>query len=418
MKPKAGQDADRGDFLDQDLSKENKWNKRKHFVLYLIITVIIVYIAVPTYGMIRDTVGPGEAVFVLDSPLLDARMNRPGPGILERIHDFLFPAKEVPVPVLQRIDLKGRVVYADRTPYAHGMVKLESAPRYTWTDAEGYFIFFDVAEGAHIVSVLDKDGNVLAKCDVEIERTMEIENVQLVRLSDGKLVFQVAVDVKVLEIVTLVLRTDDDGKVIGLEKVELSLEPEKAEEPLPPNPPAPPLPPAEPEEPPVPPVPPEEPEEPPDGPNPPSPPDNFGVFDTATTVRYGRESAVNVNIFGAKKRIAPGMRGSYQFTVDNSRNDHPTSYNVAFTAFDTLPATNKIPMVYRLKAQGFYVAGNDAAWCTVQELYQDAVLAGGEDVKYTLDWYWPEGERDNDYARFADNSGYSYSLMIKVKAQS
>jgi len=54
----------------------------------------------------------------------------------------------------------------------------------------------------------------------------------------------------------------------------------------------------------------------------------------------------------------------------------------------------------------------------VQELNQDATLAGREDVKYTLDWYWPEGERDNDYARFADNSGYSYSLMIKVKAQS
>ena len=56
-----------------------------------------------------------------------------------------------------------------------------------------------------------QDGNVLAKCDVEIERTMEIENVQLVRLSDGKLVFSGS-GRQVLEIVTLVLRTDDEAK--------------------------------------------------------------------------------------------------------------------------------------------------------------------------------------------------------------
>lgn len=278
-------------------------NKRKNFMLFLIITMIIVYIAVPTYGLIRDIVGPGEAVFVLNSPLPDAQMNRPERGLIERIHDFLFPPKDVPVPILQRIDLKGRVIYSDKTPFAHGLIELRSEPRYTRTDAEGYFIFMDVEVGAHTVSVLDENGHVLASCFIEIERTMEIKDAELVRLPDGTLVFQVAVDIKVLEI-TLTLKKDADGKVTGIEKVDLGIVTDEPEEPLPPE-----EPPIEPEEPPV--IP-EDPKDDPD-PNPPPPsPDgfDFDVFDTATTVRYGSESAVKVNIFGAKKLIAPGMRGS------------------------------------------------------------------------------------------------------------
>jgi hypothetical protein len=33
------------------MQKENSRNKRKNFMLYLIITIIIVYIAVPTYAL-------------------------------------------------------------------------------------------------------------------------------------------------------------------------------------------------------------------------------------------------------------------------------------------------------------------------------------------------------------------------------
>lgn len=376
-------------------------------MLVLILTMIIAYIAAPTYGIIRDAVGPGQAVFILSSPLPGAHMNRPERGIIERIHDFLFPAKEVPVPVLQRIDLKGRVVYTDKAPYVNGIIELKSAPRYTRTDDGGYFVFIDIEEGAHIISVLDEGGNVLARCDIEIERTIEVTDVQLVYLSDGTLVFQVAVDIKVLEI-TLVLRTDADGRVTGLDMVYPGLAPAGPGEPPPPD------------MPPGPPIPPVEPEKPQGGPNPPPPlppDDNFDVYDTVATVRYGREGAVNVNIFGAQKRIAPGMKGGYQFTVDNAGNDYTSSYDVAFTAADTLPAAKKIPMLYRLKADGVYVAGNDGAWCTPQELYQDTALARGKHVKYTLDWYWPEGENDNDFAQFGGNPGYSYSLIIKVTAQ-
>jgi len=404
--------VNRGDFLDQAIKKENKENKRKNFMLYIITTIIIIYIAVPTYGIIRD-LGQGQAVFVLNSPLSDVNMNRPGLGLIDWIHDFLFPPEEVPIPIIQRIDLKGRVIYTDKTPYPNGIIELRSEPRYTRTDAEGYFFFVDVEAGAHTISVLDKAGNVLARCFIEIERTIEVQDAELVRLPDGTLVFQVAVDVKVLEI-TLVLKKSEDGRIIGIDRVELGITPDVIGGPIPPEDPT--EPPEEPIE------PPQEPSEPPDEShdphNPPNPdPNDFDVYDTATTTRYGTENAVKVNIFGTRKRIAPGMMGRYHFTVDNTGNNFSTRYDVTFTAIDTLPAPNKIPMCFRLKADEVYVAGNDNTWCSLAELYQDTVIAGKSDVKYTLDWYWPEGERDNDFAAFANNAKYSYTITIKVSAQ-
>lgn len=367
--------------------------------------MVMIYVAVPTYGMIRDTVGPGEAVFVLDSPLPGAHMDRPGPGVMERIYGFLFPAQDVPVPLVQRIDLRGRVVYTDKTPYVGGIVELKSTPRYTRTDAGGNFVFVDVAEGAHTVSVLDEDGNVLATCDIEIERTPLVEDVELIRLPDGTFIFQVAVDVKVLEI-TLILKRDAGGNVIGLDRVELGPTPAGPEESWPPV------------------IPPEPDEH--EGtwgsgtytPSPPPPPD-FDVYDR-DPVHYVRDSqkGVDVNIFGANKRIAPGMQGSYHFTVENRGSD-AAHYDVNFTVKDTLPGTHKIPMVYRLKADGKYVAGDadTNTWVEPAKLYQDDMLDPGEKVKYTLDWYWQEGNRDNEFARYGGDPAYSYSLKITVSAQ-
>lgn len=143
----------------------------------------------------------------------------------------------------------------------------------------------------------------------------------------------------------------------------------------------------------------------------------FDVIDDATAASYGTAGAVSVNIFGANKRIAPGMSGTYRFTVDNTGNRHSTFYDVSFIATDTLPGAYKIPMRFRLRADGGYVAGSATAWCTPAQLYQDTIVAGGRDVEYTLEWNWPEGANDNEYAAFAGNEDYFYTITIKVTAQ-
>jgi len=414
------------------MNSENAERRRKNFILAVIITIIVVYAAVPTYGIIRD-ISTGGHVFVLRSNLPDVQVKRPVLGFIGRLYHFFSPQEEVTVPVEQRIDLMGRVVYTDGTPFAYGLIEFRSDPRYTRTDSQGYFIFIDVDEGSHTISVLDEAGNVLASCKVDIERTTGIEDAELVRLPDGTIVFQVAVHVKVLEI-TIYLKKGEDGKATGIDRIELGAAPRGTPQSTnPANP-------ADLENP----VNPYNPVNPPVQPDTPVPgggggsggdisgrdssggddgggstpsPFDFDVLDTATTASYGTAGAVSVNIFGANKRIAPGMSGSYKFTVDNTGNRYSTYYDVTFTAADTLPAAHKIPMRFRLKAGDVYVAGNETVWCAPEELYQDTAVAGGRNVKYTLEWNWPDGPNDNDYAAYAGNPAYSYSLMIKVTAQ-
>ena len=408
--------------MRQATQKENAERRRKNFILSIIITIIVVYAAVPTYGIIRD-ISTGEHVFVLSSNLPDVDFKRPVVGFVGKVYHFFFPQQGITVPVLRRIDLKGRVVYTDKTPYPNGIIELRSDPRHTRTDSQGYFMFIDVGEGAHTISVLDEAGNVLAKCAVDIKRTIEVKDAVLVRLPDGTFVFQVAVDIKVLEI-TLFLQKGDDENITGIDGIVLGVVPEGAPQTANPtnqndqinltNP-------ANPTSPSV-----------PSGgggsggggggdsDNPPPPPPypfDFDVLDTATTTSYSTGGAASVNIFGANKRIAPGMSGSYRFTVDNTGNRYSTFYDVTFTATDTLPAASKIPMRFRLKADGVYVAGDAATWCTLDQLYQNTIAAGGRDVEYTLEWNWREGANDNDFAAYADNAAFSYGLTIKVRAR-
>ncbi|MDR9787023.1 MAG: hypothetical protein RJR37_07230 [Peptococcaceae bacterium MAG4] len=38
-------------------------------------------------------------------------------------------------------------------------------------------------------------------------------------------------------------------------------------------------------------------------------------------------------------------------------------------------------------------------------------------MEYTLEWHWQEGPNDNDFAAYACNPDYSYTMTIKVTAQ-
>lgn len=385
-------------------------------MLAVIITIIVVYTAVPTYGIIRD-ISTGRHVFVLTSDLPGIEMERPTLGFIGKVYRFFFPQEEVPVPVARRIDLKGRVGYTDGTPFPGGLIEFRSDPRYTRTDNWGWFMFIDVDEGAHTINVLDDTGNVLATGQIYIERTLEAGDAELVRLPDGTFVFRVSVEVRVLEI-TIFLQKGADGKVTGIDRLELGAPADTQQTTNPDGSGKPP-------------VNPDNPAVPPggggsgsgggggdDGGGGTEPsPSGFDVLDTATTTSYGTAGAVDVNIFGAGKRLAPGMSGSYKFTVDNTGNRYAALYDVTFTVKDTLPAEKKIPMRYRLKADGVYVAGNETTWRTPAELYQDTDIAGGRDVEYTLEWYWPQGDNDNAYAEFGGNPAYSYSLIITVMAQ-
>lgn len=402
--------------MEQAVKNEQAVLKRKTFMMTVIVTLIMFYAAVPAYGIIRD-LSAGEQVFVLRSDLPGATMKRPVLAFIDSIYKKCFPQQEVAVPVRQRIDLEGRVLYTDGTPFSGGLIELRSDPVYTRTDSQGYFLFVDVVEGEHTISVLDEAGNVLARCRITISRASGLADTALTRLPDGTFVFQVTARVEVLEI-TVFLQKGEDGRIIAVDRIVLGKAPAGAERPPDSTGPAAPDDPAGPVAP---------PSYPDNTPAPPgggggggsSPaPFDFDVLDTKTASSYGAGGAVSsLDIFGPGKRIAPGMSGVYRFTVANTGNKYSTLYDITFTAADTLPDTHKIPMRFRLKADGAYVAGDETTWCSPAQLYQDNVVEGGRDVEYALEWNWPEGANDLDFAAYAGNPAYSYGIMIKVTAQ-
>lgn len=391
-------------------------NRQRNAILLIMITILIVYIAVPIYGVIQDA-KEGGTVFVIEGSGAEE-----GKDLLDRIIDFLFDSNEVKVRTTYIVDLKGVVINSDNTPYANGIVELRSTPRYTRTDKDGTFIFRSVEAGVHKINVLDESGNTLATCDVDLSTVKDTHNLVTTSFYDNVYRINVSVNVQVLEI-RITLKQDENGNVQGISNLEVvRAETTPLDQPEPNQPEY------------------EEPQPPDDGSDGsgdvvPEPPVTggkgssgggggageqnqflFNVQESDTPFSFGGAAAAKINIFGKEKLIAPGMKGSYRFTVDNSRNNYRSVYTVDFLGSDTLPAGAKIPMAFRLKAGNAYVTG-DADWHTLTELSQDTSIAAAGKTVYTLEWHWPEGVNDNLYAELDKNKEYSYTLSIEVSAQ-
>ena len=397
-------------------------NRQRNAILLVMITILILYIAIPIYGVIQDA-KEGGTVFVIEGSDTDE-------DLIDKIIDFMFQSDEVKVQSTYIVDLKGIVINSDKTPYANGIVELRSKPRYTRTDKDGYFIFRSVEAGNHKINVLDESGNILATCNVDLSTVKHTDRLVTTSFSDNTYRINVSVNVQVLEI-KITLKTDEDGNVQGigdLEVIKADTAPlDQTDGSAPGQTDL------------------EDPQQPDDGgagepdetdgePEPPVPDETgssggggggggshpnpflFNVYDSSVA-SFGSTAAAQVDIFGKEKLIAPGMKGSSRFTVDNTRNDYRSLYTIDFTKSDTLPAGSKIPMVFRLKAGNSYVAGDANTWLTASQLHQDTKIAGNSKTVYTLEWYWPESEKDGYYAKLDWNKNYSCTLRIEVTAQ-
>jgi hypothetical protein len=390
-------------------------DNRRHLLLLAVISMIVIYIAVSVYGVIRD-IYSNSTVFVISSGFHVSEDYHPAPTFLDRLKGLFFEPDEVQVPVQRLVIINGWVKYTDGTPFAHGLVELRSEPRVTYTDSEGYFTFENVEEGEHVINVLGSQGQVLASAQVRITRNMDIEKSILMRLEDGTYVLEVAVDVKVLEIF-LEIEQDGSGEPTGNLIIDSNYEvlvyPPEDEPKAPPGT-----------------------GEPPDKPDQPDRPTKPGggaespgagslqVYSTASGRHFaqGSQPAAQINIFGDNKRIAPGMSGSYRFTVDNRANDFGVHFDI--NLLETNNALN-IPMRYRLmdnNAKRYVNADSD--WHTPAEINQATAdqakpfsMNQRSHTDYTLEWFWDDrGQIDNSWGE--KHAGEVVcTLTIKVSAQ-
>lgn len=93
--------------------------------------------------------------------------------------------------------------------------------------------------------------------------------------------------------------------------------------------------------------------------------------------------------------IAPGVSGSYKFTLKNKT-------FIDFTYLFNISDSNEylLPMVYRLRNNNEYVIGSDSEWLKVSEIAEmKIVLSANENKDFILDWKWDEMS-DSDYDNF------------------
>lgn len=342
-----------------------------------------------------------------------------------------------PAPAGQIIDVKGRILYSNGAPYANELVELRSTPRYTTTDADGYFLFRNVSEGTHTISAI-RNNVVLASASLEVERAEQEDDIKIVRLETGNLLVQVSL--KVIEInialqidggdltlltVEVARRVDDPMAPPELPDPETQLPPEQPPGLDDPDHPGPDLPPR-PDEPSVPDVP----ADPGDGPSGPVvPPVEEGAPDITASDDYGVGGvnwtvATSVDIFGPRPGtsgvktiggetvIAPGSSGVYTFKIENPES-RAVEYRISLEESDQ--NSPKLPMLYRIGA-GLGGLG-DSPWRIAGSTSVETVtIERGATHYYTLEWKWASGDDTTDTAIGLQESNPAYVLSIMIDA--
>lgn len=120
-------------------------------------------------------------------------------------------------------------------------------------------------------------------------------------------------------------------------------------------------------------------------------------------------SIFNNYYYEYKPIIAPGVSGTYNFTVENISNNS-CIYNLQFEEDNYY----NINMVYKLKLNGKYISEDENMWLKINDIkIQDELLNGNKKNIYTLEWKWQDSENDT---QIGITEGANYKLKVAVNA--
>ena len=122
-----------------DSRKKASERKYREMLLFLLL-ILLILVAVSSWLMGYHIGKTVNTTIPYSGQIIDTIVLTPGretiiPGQGDRVY---------------RINILGRIIYTDGTPFAHGMVELRSKVRYTTTDSRGYFRFEDEIGRAHV----------------------------------------------------------------------------------------------------------------------------------------------------------------------------------------------------------------------------------------------------------------------------
>lgn len=113
--------------------------------------------------------------------------------------------------------------------------------------------------------------------------------------------------------------------------------------------------------------------------------------------------------FNGNSIIAPNVYGKYNFTVENYK-DAKILYNLKFMENNEY----NINMVYKLKLNGVYIAGNEKTFVKYTDLNtNDIVINEHTKDVFTLEWKWQDSDNDTQIGKA---QGANYKINIEVNA--
>ena len=139
--------------------------------------------------------------------------------------------------------------------------------------------------------------------------------------------------------------------------------------------------------------------------------DRFRIYEGAKEWSELKELSIfNNSYFNGQAKIAPGVNGIYNFTVENFGNTK-MKYDIDFT--DENPYN--INLKFKIKYNGNYVAGNETTWADYNAMDQvnREINAGAKDL-YTIEWKWVDAPNDTEVG---EADGSYYKLHVKAYAE-
>lgn len=114
--------------------------------------------------------------------------------------------------------------------------------------------------------------------------------------------------------------------------------------------------------------------------------------------------------FPGEKKIAPGVNGSYSFTIENYAK-YTMKYDINFVEDNPY----NVNMAFKLKLNGKYIAGNENTWVKSNEIDQKSVeINSMKNDIYTIEWKWKDSENDT---KIGETDGAYYKMNVSVHAE-
>lgn len=107
--------------------------------------------------------------------------------------------------------------------------------------------------------------------------------------------------------------------------------------------------------------------------------------------------------------IAPGVQGTYSFTIEND-SESKFTYEVFYQETNNY----NINMVYKIKVNDTYVIGDESTWVTHDDfIISNRAISPYTTDLYTVEWKWEDANNDTEIGM---TDGANYKLNVRINA--